>query len=107
LEAQSRRVAFRNWSGDSKEVRNLRFVAGVADPVFSSGEVTVSDRQTGMCRYTCNSLPSDSGCPVFDLHGHCIGIHRGYIGSAGENVFILVYPQGLVSWFVQSEPKNV
>jgi len=59
-----------------------------------------------MCRYTCNTLPSDSGSPVFDMHGHCIGVHRGYIGSAKENVFVLIYPQGLVSWFVQSEPKN-
>lgn len=106
VKSQQCRVSFRNWTGDEKEVRNLRFVPGYHDPVFGTGSVTVVDRQTGMCRYTCNSMPSDSGSPVFDMHGHCIGLHRGYIGSANENVFVLIYPQGLVSWFVQSEPKN-
>jgi hypothetical protein len=107
VKCQQTRVSFRNWNGEDREVRNLRYVDGFEFPVVSDGRVTVIDRKTGMCRYTCNSVESDSGCPVFDSHGHCIGIHRGYIGTVNENVFILVYPESLVSWFVQTEPKNL
>jgi hypothetical protein len=107
VECQQCRVSFRNWNGEDRNVRNLRYVSGFEFPVISDGKVTVVDRRTGMCRYTCNSVESDSGCPVFDSFGHCVGIHRGYIGTVHENVFVLVYPESLVSWFVQCEPKNL
>jgi V8-like Glu-specific endopeptidase len=72
--------------------------------VVEAGAITSIDRATAMVMSTLNTLPSDSGAPVFDIDGHQIGIHHGAVVGKGVNVFLLLYPTSAVPWFCQSEP---
>jgi len=106
-QANKTRVSFRSLLNSKRDVRILRYIIGSPDPCERQGEVMRVDRGTGVCEYTCNTDSADSGAPVFDDDGYCVGIHTGYNKSSCRNVFVLFYPEGLVSWFVQSEPKNL
>lgn len=105
--ANSTRVGLRNLVNAKRDVRILRYIPGSPDPCERTGMVERTDRKTGVCEYTCNTMSADSGAPVFDEDGHCVGMHTGHNKSTGRNVFILFYPEGMVSWFVQAEPKNL
>jgi hypothetical protein len=98
------RCYFRTYAGG--EVRLMHWKDDSVYPVVESGKVHRRDDSTGMCRYDCNTRPSDSGSPVFSSSGHCIGVHHGWNSVASQNVFLLFYPGRIVSWFVQAEPLN-
>jgi len=100
------RVSLRKLANDGRDVRILRFASTFTDPIERTGKAERVDFNTGVCEYTCNTVAADSGAPVFDADGHCVGIHTGHVRSSKRNVFTLFYPNGMVSWFVQSEPKN-
>jgi len=110
--AQSHRASLRNYKGLDKTVRLLRWnrqddhEEKVGIPTIEWGEATNIDPVTGVVRCTINTEQGDSGGPVFDADGHCIGIHQGHFRPTRENVFIMFYPNGPVTWFVQAEPKN-
>jgi len=101
------RVSFRSLQSTNRNVRILRYTDSSPDPIERTGEVVRMDKTTGVCEYTCNTIQSDSGAPVFGDDGHCVGMHTGHNRSTGRNVFILIYPDVMVSWFVQAEPKNL
>jgi len=105
--ANTTRVGLRCLVNNRRSVRILRYILGSPDPCEREGEVLRIDRESGVCEYTCNTTPTDSGAPVFDEDGHVVGIHTGHNRMTNRNVFILFYPEVMVSWFVQSEPKNL
>jgi hypothetical protein len=110
LAANKVRVPMRNLKSQSDQtvVRMLRSprdnLRGSTVPVVEAGAITSIDRATAMVMSTLNTLPSDSGAPVFDIDGHQIGIHHGAVVGKGVNVFLLLYPTSAVPWFCQSEP---
>jgi hypothetical protein len=110
--AQSHRASLRNYKGLDKTVRLLRWnrqddhEESVGIPTIEWGEATNIDPVSGTVRCTINTEQGDSGGPVFDADGYCIGIHQGHFRPTRENVFIMFYPNGPVTWFVQAEPKN-
>jgi len=110
LAAQNRRVWMRKYQGDDKTVRMLRSprdnLRGTSLPVVEVGGVISIDYSTGAVRNTLNTIKSDSGSPVFDAEGYCIGIHQGSLVKARQNVFLLFFPVTATPWFHQAESKN-
>jgi len=108
--AQKHRVWMRKYQKDDKTVRMLRSprdnLHGSPMPVVEVGGVISVDHATGVVRNTLNTVKSDSGSPVFDADGYCIGIHQGSLVKARQNVFLLFYPVTANPWFCQTEPKN-
>jgi hypothetical protein len=103
-EVNGHRAAFRILHGSG--LRLLHFPPDSVRPVLASGKVIRLDKVTCICSYDINTWPSDSGAPVYSDDGHVVGIHRGWVKGTVKNVFTLIYPDQLVSWFVQSQPLN-
>jgi len=93
---------------ETKEIRVLRFDAGSSTPSEVYGQIEEINWSSGEVAYSkANTMPGDSGAPIFNERGRCIGIHKGKGKDAPRNYFLLFYPKKLVAWFCQSESKNL
>jgi hypothetical protein len=105
MEVNSHRAAFRVLREDS-DVRIMHFPPDSNLPILVSSRVFRKDLVTGRCLYKANTYPTDSGSPIFSDDGHVVGIHNGTLKDGSYNVFLLIYPDQLVTWFVQTQPLN-
>jgi hypothetical protein len=103
-EVNDHRAAFRTLHGSG--LRLLHYPPDSTRPVLASGKLVRKNADTGVCVYDINTWPSDSGAPVYSDDGHVVGIHQGFHVGLNMNAFILIYPDQLVTWFVQSQPLN-
>lgn len=103
-EVHSHRAAFRTLRGSG--LRLLHFPADSVRPVLVSGKLVRKNNGTGVGIYDINTWPSDSGSPIYSDDGHVVGVHQGYHTGLDKNAFIFIYPDQLVTWFVQSQPLN-
>jgi hypothetical protein len=81
-------------------------MVGETTPVTEFGELKRANLTSGICDTNLNTVKRDSGAPVFDDEGHCIGIHKGVREDGSANVFVLLFPNRANPWFVQAEPLN-
>jgi hypothetical protein len=104
------RVSIRPLRSESKVMRMLRSprdkMMGESMPVTEFGELKRVNLITGVCDTDLNTVKRDSGSPVFDDEGHCVGIHKGVREDGSANVFVLLFPTRANPWFVQAEPLN-
>jgi hypothetical protein len=103
-EVSEHRAAFRVLHGSG--VRLLHYPPDSQKPLLVSGNLERKDLDTGMGVYDINTWESDSGAPIYSDDGHVVGLHHGYHKGLMKNVFLLMYPDQLVAWFVQSQPLN-
>jgi len=103
-EVNAHRAAFRVLHGTG--LRLLHYPPDSHKPTLASGSIYRKNTDSGICTYDINTWPSDSGAPVYSDDGHVVGLHQGYHVGVKKNAFVLIYPDQLVSWFVQSQPLN-
>jgi hypothetical protein len=103
-EVNDHRAAFRVLHGTG--LRLLHFPPDSVRPVLATGKLVRKDTDTGVCIYDINTWASDSGSPIYSDDGHVVGLHQGYHVGLDKNAFVLIYPDQLVTWFVQSQPLN-
>jgi hypothetical protein len=103
-EVNVHRAAFRVLHGTG--LRLLHFPPDSTKPVLAGGKLVRKNVDTGVCLYDINTWPSDSGAPIYSDDGHVVGLHQGYHVGLDKNAFVLIYPDQLVTWFVQSQPLN-
>jgi hypothetical protein len=103
-EVNDHRAAFRVLHGTG--LRLLHYPPDSSKPILVAGNLDRKDLDTGMGIYDINTWESDSGAPIYSDDGHVVGLHHGYHKGLMKNVFLLMYPDQLVAWFVQSQPLN-
>lgn len=104
---QDHRVHLGDMSDDISRIRIAAYPGSSSQVVIAEGLVVDVNKNTGEVAYTgINTEKGDSGAPIFNERGRCVGIHKGGGINQTRNFFLACYTGEIVTWFVQSEPKN-